>query len=274
MSVSPPRQLSEGVLRRRELRRRKRIGLLARCWRLLALLAASTGLGWLLLRHGWVLRDAQQVQVTGAWGFSRDQIIQAAGLRFPVPLLQLNPDDLRQRLAGSLPVEQIQLQRHMLPPQLNISLRQRQAVARAQRRQATGLENGFVDRTGAWISRQQQAKARSAVPPGLMVIGWQQRYASTIEQLLLGLPEEAGIQRLRFHRNGELWLYSNRIGPVRLGPLDGQLQRKLLVLNHLAETWGGKPPTPDTRALDLSNPEHPELVLQPPRTIPPSPSGN
>ena len=119
-------------------------------------------LGWLLLRHGWVLRDAQQVQVTGAWGFSRDQIIQAAGLRFPVPLLQLNPDDLLLRLAGSLPVEQIQLRRQMLPPQLNISLRQCQAVARAQRRQATGLENGFVDRTGAWISREQQAKARSA----------------------------------------------------------------------------------------------------------------
>ena len=72
MSVSPPRQLSDGVLRRRELRRRKRISLLARGWRLLALLAASTGLGWLLLRHGWGLRDAQQVQVTGAWGFSRE----------------------------------------------------------------------------------------------------------------------------------------------------------------------------------------------------------
>ena len=274
MSVSPARHRNEGVERRRELRRRKRLSLLARCWRLLALLAASTGLGWLLLRHGWVLRDADQVQVSGAWGFSRDQIIQAAGLRFPVPLLQLNPDELRQRLSGSLPVEQIQLQRHMLPPQLNINLRQRQAVARAQRRKASGLENGFVDRTGAWITREQQAKARSAGTPSLMVMGWQQRYAPTIKQLLLQLPKQANVQRLDFRRNGELWLISDRIGPVRLGPLDGQLQRRLLVLGHLADTWGGKAPTPDTQALDLSNPEHPELVLRPTKAKKPAPSGN
>ena len=274
MSVSPARQRNEGVQRRRELRRRKRLSLLARCWRLLALMAASTGLGWLLLRHGWVLRNAEQVQVSGAWGFSRDQIIEAAGLRFPAPLLGLNPKEIRQRLSGSLPVEQIQLQRHMLPPQLNISLRQRQAVARAQRRKASGLENGFVDRTGAWITRQQQAKARSSTTPSLMVMGWQQRYAPTIKQLLLQLPKQASVQRLDFRRNGELWLISDRLGPVRMGPLDGQLQRRLLVLGHLAETWGGKPPSPDTRALDLTNPEHPELVLKPPKAKKPAPSGN
>ena len=59
--------------------------------------------------------------------FSREQVISAAGLRFPVALLNL--DGANQRLGANLPVEDIRLQRQLWPPQLLIDLRLRQAVA-------------------------------------------------------------------------------------------------------------------------------------------------
>lgn len=276
MSVSSPKAkpLSEGMQRRRELQRRKRLSVLMHLWRLLALGGTSAGLGWLLLQHGWILRGPNQVHVSGAWGFSRAQIIQAAGLSFPLQLLELDPVRVQANLARQLPAEQIQVQRSMLPAQLHISLKQRQAVAKAQRRTPGGLESGFIDRTGTWITREQQAKSTNKSAPKLLVVGWQQRYAPTLEHLLKHLPAQAQIERLHFRRNGDLWLLSPKLGPVRFGPLDSQLSRRLEVLNHLSSNWKGKPTADAARAWDLSNPEQPELVLKAAVSRKPSASEN
>ncbi|MFL2672428.1 MAG: cell division protein FtsQ/DivIB [Prochlorococcaceae cyanobacterium] len=129
----PQRPASAELQRRRDLRRRKRVHFAAQLWSLLLLLSASAGLGWLLLRHGWLLRTPEQVQLTSRSPFNREQVISAAGLRFPIALLSLDGASLQQRLGAKLPVEDIRLQRQLWPPQLLIDLRLRQAVAQAQR---------------------------------------------------------------------------------------------------------------------------------------------
>ena len=259
----PQRAPSAELQRRRDLRRRKRVHFAAQIWSLLLLLSASAGLGWLLLRHGWLLRTPAQVQLTSSSPFSREQVINAAGLEFPVALLSLDGASLQGRLGSKLPVEDISLQRQLWPPQLLIDLRLRQAVARAQRQTPQGLESGYVDRTGAWISRAQQEATEAQAVPALNVMGWQARHASTIALLLRELPPAAAISQVEFRRNGELWLHSGALGAMRFGSLDQRLPRQLDVLSHLA---GQKPLAQEpTQALDLSDPERPELVLVPPK---------
>jgi cell division protein FtsQ len=260
VKVASPRQRSEDSERRLQLRRRKRFDLLARIWRLLALIGASIGLGWVVLSQGWVLHSPNQVQVSGAPDINREQVIRAGGLQFPLPLLQLDPSQLKQRLAAALPVDQVRLQRQMLPPRLSIQLHQREAVARAQRLASAGPEQGFVDRTGRWISPRQQAGNTKAKLPPLTVMGWQPRYISSIELLLAGLPPQLAITQIRFQPDGELWVVSSSLGPVRFGPIDDRLPRRIQVLAHLAKQWQ---PT-RSKALDLSDPEHPELALDKP----------
>ena len=260
----PQRPPSEGLQRRRELRRRKRAQFASQLLSLLLLLSASAGLGWLLLRHGWLLRTPEQVQLTSRSPFSREQVISAAELRFPVALLSLDGASLQKELGSKLPVEDIRLQRQLWPPQLLIDLRLRQAVARAQRQTPQGLETGYVDRTGAWISRAQQQQARGEPVPALRVIGWQARHAGTVALLLRELPPAAAISQVEFRRNGELWLQSRPLGAVRFGSLDQRLPRQLEVLAHLAQQ---QPIAQEpTQALDLSDPEGPELVLVPPKS--------
>ena len=255
---------SVGLQRRRELRRRKRMHLAAQLWSLLLLLSASAGLSWLLVRHGWLLRTPAQVQLSDRSPFSRDQVISAAGLRFPLELLSLDGASMQQRLGANLPVENISVQRQLWPPKLLIDLRLRQAVARAQRQTPQGSETGYVDRTGAWISRVQQQASEVGAVPALKVVGWQARHASTVGFLLRELPPAAAISQVEFRRNGELWLQSRALGAVRFGSLDQRLPRQLEVLSHLAEQ---QPLAQEpTQALDLSDPERPELVLVPPKS--------
>ena len=109
----PQRAPSAELQRRRELRRRKRAQFASQLLSLLLLLSASTGLSWLLLRHGWLLRTPEQVQVSSRSPFSREQVISAAELRFPVALLSLDGTSLQKKLGSTLPVEDIRLQRQL-----------------------------------------------------------------------------------------------------------------------------------------------------------------
>lgn len=265
MSSTPltPSPLPPGTERRKQLRQQRRRERLRNLWRTLLLSAAAAGLGYGLLREGWSLQRPEQVEVTGSERVSREQVIRAANLRFPVPLLSLEPRRLRTDLAAALPVEQVQVQRLMLPPRLRVDLVDREAVARAERRTASGADPGYVDRFGHWISRSQQVAGASRKPePTILVTGWQERHRSALSQVLarrntLGSP----LQQIRFEPSGTLWLVTEALGQVKLGQPDGQLGRRLDVLTYLSSQLPARVKGRQLQSIDLSNPEQPELGL-------------
>ena len=260
--MSQARPLPPGVERRRELRLQRRNERLRNAWRILVLLGLSAGLGTLLLRQGWTLSSAEQVEVQGSRNVGRDQVVSAAGLDFPQPLLSLDPRRLATQLQKSLPVEQVRVSRWMAPPRLRVELVDRQPVARAQRRGPQGLEQGYVDRLGHWMSIRQAQDLPKTASEGLMVLGWQERHQPAVTLMLEANQRLGGdLRQIRFEPDGSLAVQSKRLGQVRLGPGDARLARRLEVLEHLVATLPphlqGKP----LQAIDLTEPEQPELAL-------------
>lgn len=256
MSVAP------GVDRRRQIRLERRRERLRNGWRLLVFGMIAAGAGYGLLRYGWVLQGADQVEVLGSRQVQRDQVIEAAGLRFPTPLLSLQPRRLATQLGAALPVEQVQVSRLMAPPRLRVALVDREPVAHAQRRTGTGLESGYVDRLGNWMSSRQTVDLAATRPPTLGVVGWQPRHRGVLA-VLLGQRASLGsdLQEIRFDPNGGLWLRTARLGLVRMGPPDGQLSQRLAVLSHLSRELPGRTRGQAVRSIDLSDPQQPELGL-------------
>jgi cell division protein FtsQ len=259
---APGAPLPPGVLRRKELRRQRRGERLRLLWRILVFSSVSAGLGYLLLRQGWTLREPAQVEVMGSAVVSRDQVISAAGLRFPQPLMALQPRQVASDLMGALPVKEVRVSRLMLPPRLRVELKDREAVARAERRTDRGPEMGFVDGLGNWMSMRQHMEVRSQGDLSLLVVGWNARHRAVLAQVLkerevLG----PGLREIRFEPDGSLWLTTTQLGKVRLGPPDARLPRRLEVVAHLSRTlpqsMKGAPP----QLIDLSDPEQPELSL-------------
>jgi cell division protein FtsQ len=254
--------LPPGAARRKQLRQQRRAEQLRQLWQLVAFSAISAGLGWVLLKQGWNLRDASQVEVVGSQLVSRDQVIQAAGLRFPQPLLTLQPRELGSSLSQALPVERVQVSRSILPPRLRVELVDREAVARAERRTPQGPEQGYIDRVGSWISTRQHDGVKIKGDLTLKVVGWTERHRPTLARVL-ARREKLGpsLQEVRFEPDGSLWLVTGSLGRMRMGPSDNQLDRRLEVASHLLATLparlGGRTP----RLIDLSDPEQPELSL-------------
>ena len=254
--------LRPGAERRRQLRQERRADRLLNLWRLVVFSAMAGGLGYGLLTQGWTLRSPSQVEVSGSRLVSRDQVIQAAGLSFPQPLLALQPRQIIQTLSTALPVENVRVSRLMLPPRLRVELIDRSAVARAERRNKDGLEQGYVDRLGNWISLRQNLGVRLEGTQELRVVGWNERHRPALAKVLKERQAFGGkLQEIRFDPEGSLWLSTTDLGPVRLGPADGQLERRLAVAAHLnatlpADLRGRRP-----QIVDLSDPDQPELSL-------------
>lgn len=256
-----------GAERRRQLRQQRRQERLRNLWRLVVFTAMAGGAGFALLRFGWVLTGPQQVEVVGSRQVGREQVIQAAGLRFPTPLLSLQPRRIASELGAALPVEQVQVSRLMAPPRLRVAVVDREAVARAQRLTGKGPESGFVDRLGNWMSNRQTEGVASSRPLTLTVLGWQPRHRAVLA-LVLEQRSRLGnnLQEIRFDPNGSLWLRSASLGLVRLGPPDSQLPRRLAVLEHLSKELPSRVKGQPVQSIDLSDPDQPELGLpEPPK---------
>ena len=248
--------------RRRQLRQQRRQERLRQLWRITLFSAAAAGLGWGLLREGWVLRNPDQIEVLGSSQVSREQVIREAQLRLPQPLLSLKPQELAQRLAAGLPVEQVQVSRLMLPPRLRISLVEREAVAQAQRRSSKGMERGYVDRLGNWMTSRQKRGSGANRTPQVLVMGWQERLRAPLAEVM-AQEDQLGstLQQVRFEPNGSLWLRTAALGDVHLGLPDESLSRRLDVLRHLSTHLPKQIKTLKIQSIDLSDPEQPELGL-------------
>lgn len=251
-----------GAERRRELRQQRRRERLRNIWRFVVLSASAAGLGWLLLRQGWVVRNPAQIEVSGSRQVNRDQVIREAHLQLPLQLLTLRPQQVAARLASSLPVEQVQVTRLMLPPRLRIDLVDREAVARAQRRVGRTVEWGYVDRLGSWITSRQQRSGVRSREPQILVIGWQERLRPALA-LVLERRERLGsaLQQVRFEPTGSVWLRTAALGDVHLGPADARLERRLEVLQHLSSQLPQQIRGLKVQSIDLSDPDRPELGL-------------
>ena len=110
--------LPPGVERRRRLRQERRQERLIQLWRLVFFLLTATGLSWLLLTLGWSLRSASQIQISGSQRMDENVVVNAAGLSFPQSLLTLEPGQIESKLMQELPVQEVSVQRRLLPPGL------------------------------------------------------------------------------------------------------------------------------------------------------------
>ena len=256
---SSQRPVSAKAARRRELRRQRRQTLLLQLWRFTALLLLSGGFSWTLLRHGWTLRSPEAVILTGGAALETNQVIEAAELRFPSPLLEISPSAIEQQLVRVLPVRSAQVQRRMLPARLLISLQPKIPVAKAVRQGPDGRERGLLNAEGEWIPLSD------AVPEPLtkiVVRGWNDQQRAQIAALLQQRVRLKGmLKTIVLDPDGNFSLITTGLGRIDLGGEPSLLNAQIETILHLNKTLPKHLRQANHSSLDLSNPDRPELQM-------------
>lgn len=259
---SSQRQVSAQVARRRELRRQRRQTLLLQCWRLVVMLLLSGGFTWILLRHGWTLRDPEAVVLRGGAALETDQVIKAAKLRFPQPLLEVSPRALEQQLISALPVRSAQVERQMLPARLIVSLKPEIPIAKAERQGPSGRERGLLNAEGQWIPLSD---ASPEPLTNILVRGWNEQQRSQVAVLLQERDRFEGmLKTVVLHPDGDISLVTSGLGRIDLGGEPALLNTQIETIVHLNKTLPQHLRKAKQSSLDLSNPDRPELQLPTP----------
>ena len=261
---SSQRPVSAQVARRRELRRQRRQTLLVQLWRLVAMLLLSGGLAWILLRHGWTLRGPEALILQGGTSLRPDQVVEAAKLRFPQPLLEVSPRALEQQLIASLPVRSAQVERQMLPARLIVRLKPQIPVARAERQGPAGRERGLLNAEGQWIPLTE---ASPEPLTDILVRGWNDQQLSQVAVLLQQRDRFEGmLKAVVLHPDGDISLSTKGLGRIDLGGDPALLDAQIETIVHLNNTLPEHLRQTGRSSLDLSNPDRPELQLPNPPT--------
>lgn len=261
---SSQRPVSAQVARRRELRRQRRQTLLLQLWRLVALLLLSGGFAWILLRHGWTLRGPEALVLKGGAALKTNQVIKAAKLRFPQPLLEVSPRALEQQLIRALPVRSAQVERRMLPARLIVSLKPEIPVAKAVRQGPSGRERGLLNAEGKWIPLSD---ASPEPLTNIVVRGWNNQQRSQVAALLQQRDRFEGmLKAIVLHPDGNISLITKGLGQIDLGGEPALLNAQIATIVHLNDTLPKHLRQDNQSSLDLSNPDRPELQLPAPHT--------
>ena len=255
------KSVSPQLERRRALRRQKRQQLLIHTWRTVALLSLSTALGWLLLRFGWSLNGADQVVVLGDTAITPELLSDVSKLRFPQPLLDINPTSLERTLRDNLPVQSVQVSRRLLPTRLEVTLVDQTPVARAVRQQEGGLEAGYVDREGQWI-RINPAAPTASPSTAISTRGWTPERRSLVASLLQQQDRlNSRLLAITLHSDGAVSLRHQTLGRLDLGDDEQLLKQQMDAIVELDESMPSHLLQGNGVVIDLSNPDRPEIQL-------------
>lgn len=255
--------LPPGVERRRRLRQERRQERLIQLWRLVFFLLTATGLSWLLLTLGWSLRSPSQIQISGSQRMDEKVVVKAAGLSFPQSLLSLEPGQIESKLMQELPVQEVSVQRRLLPPGLDIQLFERRPIASATRRGPKGIERGMVDREAQWMPMDMASRGKKP-ESAVKVEGWISNRRAVIAHILeqrdlLGQP----LKTIVVEPAGGVSLRIETLGLVYLGANEALLDQQFKTIAQLNQSLPPNLRGASNEGLDLSDPSQPELKLRP-----------
>ncbi len=255
------RPLSPKTEKQRRHRIKRRREFLTELWRICVSTSIAGSLGIVLLQNGWAPINSSQINVIGSPKLKGESIVQASGLKFPMPLLAINPKRLKTKLLRELPVKAVSIRRHLFPPLLEIELKERKPIAFAQKNSPKGKLAGMIDKEGYWmpirVARQAQQPEKA-----LYVEGWIESHRPWVSKILKNRNNlGSSLIKIVISPNGEISLQTKRFQMIHLGSNTEQLDNQMKALDHLSSQLPLDFFNQVDTTIDLRDPTKPEVQI-------------
>jgi len=274
-SIYPSVSRTQLIQRRHQLRRERQIKSLQSIWRALFLSSLAGSLIWVTAQPNWIIRKPGQIAVDGNQLLSAQAIRSLLPLTYPQSLLRVQPDILASYLESQTAIAEATVTRKLLPPSLNIQIKERQPVAIAlypssnlrKSNLATSLEPSLqgqaelLDQQGVLISMDSYKDIQPPHQlPTLKVIGFSDRQRPYWPQIYQAI-NHSPVKILEIDcQNPANLIIQTELGKVHLGPYSSMLSEQLNVLDRMREL-----PAHIKRSemayIDLKNPESPSIQM-------------
>jgi cell division protein FtsQ len=271
---------TELVQRRKRLRQQRRFQQLRSLWRFMLVAALTLVVVWVVQQPIWVIRSAEQVQVSGNQLLTVQTVRQLAALNYPQSIFRIQPQQIIQALQEKTLIAHASVERHLFPPGITIHVQERLPVAvmvsapvipsatDAQPTPGSATPNplsplGLLDEFGDVIAIDAYQGLNQALQlPALKVIGNPDQYRPdwpAVYQAQRRSP--VAIQQIDWRDPNNL-VMETELGIVHFGPLSGHLPEQLRALDRLRQL-PQKIPRQQIAYIDLRNPQAPVVQQTP-----------
>jgi cell division protein FtsQ len=256
--------------RRRQLKQERRNKMLKVSWQVLLLGIITGGIIWGVTRPDWTIRKSQQIKISGNQALTDQTIREILGVKYPASLLSIEPQALHTKLLASGSITAATVHRELLPPGLQIQVRDRLPVATVDRLINNKTVRGLLDETGQWMPMSNYRLTANQIPKLRLLAndtcpGWAELYKA-IQQSPVAVSEVNCQDILNITLNTE-------IGSIRIGEFDRTRIYKQLQKAHELRNWQ-QSTTIKNAIINLENPQSPKLqeiggITAPPKTAKP-----
>ena len=277
-SVSPA-QLAR---RRRLVRQQRRRKFFHTAWQVLIIGSLTGGLVWFTTRPDWFIYQANEVVISGNQFLSAQAVKSLLPITYPTSLLQLNPQEIAEKLESSGPIAQANVTRKLFPPKLIVEVQEKRPVAIAQVPSSTvqkppsaqqknhpipplsqNAQIGLLDENGVWISQGGDISPDQFLQlPTLTVIGDPKRYQHYWLQVYQAINRSPmKIYEIDWRDPSNLIL-KTELGIVHCGGQTSQLVEQLHILDKMRNLPAQVNPS-QIDYIDLKNPQKPTIRKTP-----------
>jgi cell division protein FtsQ len=242
--------------RRRRLRRERRVYTLKICWQTLLLLAIVGGLGWAIGRPDWTIRKPQQILIQGNRALTETAVRDMLGLKYPISLLQVEPQVLHSNLLERGSILSATVHRELIPPRITVQVRDRQPVALVEP-STPKAATGMLDEKGQWLPTTSY-RLDQAQKPQLKLLSSNNSCPNWPDLYQAVAQSPVKIQEIDCRDSLNLILKSE-IGNLRLGTFDRTKIYKQLQEAYKLRDWQQYSNPATVLYLDLENPNSPQL---------------
>jgi len=259
MTIIQPISKQELLERRKQLRQRQRLKILQTLWQTLAVGAIAYGGGWLLTQPNWMIREPEQVVITGNELVTTEALREILPIEYPQSLFRLQPDKIAQTLTAKGPVSAARVTRQLFPLRLTIEVSERFPVAIAINSEPSKTV-GLIDEQGIWMPMENYTQLSDFPLPSLKVMGPLAHYQSHWPQIYAVLQQSpVEITQLNWEDPKNLIL-TTQLGEVHLGVYTPQFAQQLQVLDQMRELHEQLDPR-QLNYIDLRNPKSPSIEI-------------
>jgi cell division protein FtsQ len=245
---------------RRKLRRDRHLKLLQSLWQTLAVSGILGGLVWGTIQPIWVLRQSNQIVISGNHLLWAAAIRERVPLSYPKWLLRIEPEAIARLLESQPAIAEATVTRQLFPPRITILVKERVPVALAlPSPKASYL--GLLDQNGVWMSIQSYTSLSTTQKlPSLKVIGQPEQYRPYWPQLYQAVSHSPiKVAEIDCQDPANLIL-KTELGIVHLGSYSSRLAEQLKVLAQMRQLSTQLNPS-QIAYIDLKNPQSPLVQM-------------
>ena len=168
---------------------------------------------------------------------------------------------MEKELKKNLSLQNISVNRQIIPFGLNISIKARKPVAYGERLKDGKKINGFIDKYGYFIN-EKYADKNNTKNLKITVFGWQEKFRKRLSQIFNSSNiHDIEIIAITFSKNGFLTVEEKELKTIFLGFNPNLIENQMLIINNLKKQLKYQEVKDKIQNIDLTKPINPKIKV-------------